>query len=352
MTSYFINFFLTQEIFLFLSICILLNLFFVFFNKKISILLDYKYYTTQKIHENVTLRIGGLLILSNLFIYNFFFTKYIFFEILLFSSIFFFIPSIIEDFFHNIKPVYRFFGLLVSSVIFLNFFNVDLPYLPFDFLNNIYIQYFFYIFTLVLVANGSNLIDGVNGLCCASFCSSLVSILFLSFFVNDILIINLCFILLLVFLVFLFFNYPFGKFFLGDSGAYFVGWSVGILAIYLFSRHSDLNVWNAVLIFFYPSFEVLFSIFRKVFFDKSSPFKPDAFHLHTKLYYNLKFSFINQPGSNSMVLPLLSFFWLSPLIAIPWIFQSSWKILLFLLLFMIIYCVIYIYLPRKNNDFI
>ena len=54
--------------------------------------------------------------------------------------------------------------------------------------------------------------------------------------------------------MFVIFNFPIGKIFVGDFAAYFYGFLNSILTIYFFGKHSDLLSWLAILILFFGSF--------------------------------------------------------------------------------------------------
>jgi UDP-N-acetylmuramyl pentapeptide phosphotransferase/UDP-N-acetylglucosamine-1-phosphate transferase len=83
---------------------------------------------------------------------------------------------------------------------------------------------------------------------------------------------------------FLLVNYPRGRLFLGDGGAYFLGFWVAETAVLLLVRHPALNAWQVLAICAYPVIEVLFSIYRRKFIRQASPGAPDALHLHTLVY--------------------------------------------------------------------
>ena len=83
---------------------------------------------------------------------------------------------------------------------------------------------------------------------------------------------------------FLVWNFPFGRIFLGDGGAYFVGFLLAELSVLLVARHPHVSAWFPLLLLFYPVFETLFTIFRRMSLHARSPGHPDACHLHQMLY--------------------------------------------------------------------
>lgn len=91
---------------------------------------------------------------------------------------------------------------------------------------------------------------------------------------------------------FLLLNYPSGKLFLGDGGAYFLGFWVAEVAVMLLVRNPLVNAWQVLSICAYPVIEVLFSIYRRKFIRKVDPGAPDALHLHTLIYRRVVSRFI------------------------------------------------------------
>ena len=83
---------------------------------------------------------------------------------------------------------------------------------------------------------------------------------------------------------FLIWNYPRGLIFLGDGGAYFIGFWIAELSILLTLRNPSVSVWFPLLLCMYPIFETLFSIYRRVVLRRSHPGVPDSSHLHHLIY--------------------------------------------------------------------
>ncbi len=181
-----------------------------------------------------------------------------------------------------------------------------------------------------------NLIDGVNGLVAATTLSSLAALAFMANREVDTDFLSLIFFFFSFYLIFFVFNYPWGKIFMGDLGAYFSGFTIGGLTIIFYSRHPELPTWGAVLLLFYPSFEVLFSIIRR-FLKNKHPFQPDKNHLHTKLFYLVEHTNMRPLVSNAMILPFLTSLWISPSFFIPWIYKSPVLILVAVFIMIALY---------------
>ncbi|HWJ95547.1 MAG TPA: glycosyl transferase, partial [Telluria sp.] len=79
---------------------------------------------------------------------------------------------------------------------------------------------------------------------------------------------------------------PFGRLFLGDGGAYLLGFLTAWLAVMLSYRNPDVSVWAPLLACAYPVFETLFSIVRRLG-NGTHPFEPDDRHLHSLIKVGL-----------------------------------------------------------------
>lgn len=140
------------------------------------------------------------------------------------------------------------------------------------------------VFVVAGVANSLNIIDGLNGL--ASMCAvlMLVSIGYVAFQVGDWSVMYMAVIGAGAVLGFFFWNYPSGLIFLGDGGAYFVGFYVAELAILLLQRNPQVSPMFPLLVCIYPVFETVFSIYRRVVLRSMPAGAPDGIHLHSLIY--------------------------------------------------------------------
>ena len=75
-------------------------------------------------------------------------------------------------------------------------------------------------------------------------------------------------------------NFPFGKIFLGDGGAYFAGFLLAALGVLLPARNPEVSAWAAILICAYPVIETLASMRRKARRKGHSVGQPDRVHFH------------------------------------------------------------------------
>ena len=133
---------------------------------------------------------------------------------------------------------------------------------------------------------------------------------------------------------------------MGDFGAYFYGFMVSAITIIFFGEHPELPTWGAVLILFYPAFELLFSIIRKKM-DGQDPTQPDPNHLHLKMYFLLRNQVIRPRISNDLVMPCLSLIWGLPFVLTVSTYSSMPLTMIGVLFISLIYCGFYWALPKK-----
>lgn len=319
---------------------------------------SYQYQAIQKAHINEVPRIGGLLIIVSITLmcmknFGIYLNS---FNIVVICCIPFLIPAIKEDLSHNVGPKIRFLGLLLSSGILLFFLDIDIYSIEIDFLqffmNNDILCFIFFTLALVGLANGCNMIDGVNGL---SPFYLLVSFLVIGKVIQDtstILLldsnISIDFIIIAL-VIFILFNYPFGKLFLGDHGNYFLALLLGILTIHFYSINNTLNTWGAILLLFYPTIETIFTILRRIFVSKRNILEADMEHLHSKLFLYLQKNNHSIYKANNMVLPILVFFWLIPGLIFYGFYNNDFIIILSLIIMTILYIISYIFITKLNN---
>ena len=204
------------------------------------------------------------------------------------------------------------------------------------------------------VANAFNIIDGYNGLSSMVAVIILSGIAYVAFQVGDHMIMVAALAVIGALMGFGVWNYPRGLIFLGDGGAYFIGFWIAELSVLLTARHPEVSKWFPMLLCIYPIFETLFTMYRRVLLKKVHPGMPDASHLHQLIYRRVvrRSSLGDQESShfqrNALTSPYL---WLLSLVGvIPAILFWQYHIVLkvFCLLFALIYIWLYWRIVRFN----
>lgn len=130
------------------------------------------------------------------------------------------------------------------------------------------------------VANAVNIIDGFNGLASGALLIMLAAFAWVAAQVGDDLVLGLAVLYAALVLGFFVVNFPFGRIFLGDGGAYFAGYLLATLGVLLPARNPEISAWAAILICAYPVIETLASMRRKAKRPGHSVGKPDRVHFH------------------------------------------------------------------------
>ena len=256
--------------------------------KKNKILLNNVQLTHQKFTNIHVPSVGGYFLIIPIII--FFYKDNILFSII---SILIFLLGIFSDLNILSSPKKRFFIQLLLILVFVFIKKIEvLPtrinYLD-TILSNTYWSYFFTVFCLMILMNGSNFIDGLNGLLLGYLLIILFIIYKLNLFNHLNISINQITFLIYIFLIILIFNLC-NQFFLGDSGAYFLSFFTGFILIEIYISNLELSPYFIILLLWYPCFENLFSILRKLI-KKRSVLKPDNEHLHQLIFILIKNKF-------------------------------------------------------------
>jgi UDP-N-acetylmuramyl pentapeptide phosphotransferase/UDP-N-acetylglucosamine-1-phosphate transferase len=262
------------------------------------------------------------------------------------------VVTIKEDLFHNVGFKTRLIVLIISSFLLLSLVVESFPavnYIPL--ISNLFhyplFSFCFFTLCLVALANGCNFIDGMTGLFGFYMLGCLMSCLQLTSIVNDQLMAQYLLVFAIPMILFLTFNFPLGKIFMGDSGAYLVSLLTGVWVIVFFATHDSISSWNAGLILFYPIIEVAYSFVRKLS-QKKSPFYPDREHLHLKVYDILNTALKKPRLANNLTTIFLAVFWLTPPLILPWVYDS--QLLIVISLALLSFCYITLNFVIPSND--
>jgi UDP-N-acetylmuramyl pentapeptide phosphotransferase/UDP-N-acetylglucosamine-1-phosphate transferase len=309
------------------AIATFLTLFLIKQARRHGTALDSDLMSVQKVHATAVPRIGGLAI----------FFAVVFgamaaswrspslarsMLLLLICSSIALIGGLIEDYTQRVSPLRRLVFTLCAAA--MGYFLLDARIDRIDWLFSQWSLHYLWIalpLTLLAVAgiaNAINIIDGFNGLAGVVTICMLFSLCYVALQVNDV------FILVAALLVagatagFLVWNYPVGFIFLGDGGAYFLGFMLGELSVMLVMRNPQVSTWYAALLLIYPVFETLFSIYRRLFLRGKSPGLPDGIHLHSLIFRRVVLWAVGNDGSaltrrNALTSPYL---WLLSLLAV------------------------------------
>lgn len=260
---------------------------------------DSDLFGVQKFHAIPVPRIGGVpIFIATLGALSFKYFQSIdvglFGLILIFCSLPAFLAGLFEDVTKKAGVKFRLMATILSAVLAGIFLNAWVTSIQVFSIDNLLVAYPVFAITLTCigvagVANSFNIIDGYNGLSSMVAITILAGIAYVSFQVQDHLIMMSALAMMGALLGFWVWNYPRGLIFLGDGGAYLIGFWIAELSVLLTARHGEISKWFPLLLCIYPIFETLFTIYRRAILMRKHPGLPDALHLHQLVFRRLVF---------------------------------------------------------------
>ncbi len=247
----------------------------------------------QKFHTQTTSRLGGMGLIVGFFVSVALAVKTMP-EVaslggwLLIACIPVFAGGLIEDLTHKVSPGMRLVLAMASSLFVLFVLGVGVSRTDIFWIDYLLqIQPIFFVLTVLVVSgfiNATNIIDGFHGLASGTMAIVLLGLAALAHQAADWTMVNLCLITFAVVMGFFFWNWPLGKIFLGDAGAYILGFWVIQLGLLIVNRCTNLSPMAPLLVGLYPIVETLFSMYRRKFVRSHPMGHPDSLHLHTLLF--------------------------------------------------------------------
>lgn len=166
--------------------------------------------------------------------------------------------------------------------------------------------------TMLLVGGLShafNLIDGLHGLSSGIAILTSCSLGLLANGSQDAELARVCFLFAAVLVGFLVVNFPFGRLFLGDAGAYCVGYLLAWFGISLLARNPEISAWAVFLIFAWPISETLWAILRRRLRGRPVT-QADRLHMHHVMLRGIEICLLGRnrraianPLASAMLLP-------------------------------------------------
>ena len=227
--------------------------------------------------------------------------------------------GLIEDTFGSVRPRWRLLAAELSGILLVAIFGqwlprVGVPGVDWAMAAWPILAIGFTIFACTGVTHAVNLIDGVHGLCgmwavAASLCLAMVAQQAGLDAHVQALMLFCCAVL-----GFLAVNYPMGKIFLGDAGAYTVGHALAWIAVSIVWLSADVAPFALLLIFLWPVVDTLYAIARRL--TNGRPiFAADAEHIHHIIYRMLHHGGLPRGVANPLSAIVLLPAYLGPMVA-------------------------------------
>ena len=279
---------------------------------------------------------------------------------LILSAVPVFFIGIVEDLGYPMSPKRRLLASIISGLIVIIIFKVWISKIGFpgidNLLNLLPFGIIFTIFATVGVVNAFNLIDGLNGLSSYVAISTAISLSIISFEVANPQITIFLVLLSAPVLGFMLLNFPFGKIFLGDGGAYLLGHLLVWSSIILINHQPSISPFSILLIFFWPVADTGLAIWRRLKSGNPTD-RPDRLHFHQLAMRFLEIRFFGRDKRN-LANPIATLI-LVPFISVPQILGilfwqdlrlSVWSAICMAFLFISTY-VLGINLAKKSRNF-
>ncbi|MGG7645480.1 glycosyltransferase family 4 protein [Rhodovulum sp. YNF3179] len=188
-----------------------------------------------------------------------------------------------EDLRFAVKPAWRLAAAVLSSVLAIGLLGMWIPRVGIPGLDVLVawapVGILFTLFAAAGVCNAFNLIDGLNGLAAGTGVVTAVGLAVIARAAGDPMMAELTLMLVAALMGFLVFNFPKGRIFLGDAGAYSLGHMLAWFAIVLMVRVETLSPWAVVLVFFWPIADTFLAIYRRRRGQRPAD-QPDRLHYH------------------------------------------------------------------------
>ncbi|WP_205758243.1 MraY family glycosyltransferase, partial [Macromonas bipunctata] len=223
----------------------------------------------QKFHTHPTPRVAGIAIVLGLFTSSWFLSADVKAVLMpmLWASLPAFVFGFVEDLTKKVGVRERLLATIASGILAWWFTGISLDRVNVWGLDALLtwmpVSVLFTAFAIGGVANAVNIIDGFNGLAAGVVMICLAALGVCAHRVGDPTLMVVCMVLVSVIAGFWLVNFPLGKIFLGDGGAYLIGFCLGWIAVLLPMRNPGISPWASLLACAYPILEVLFSILRR-----------------------------------------------------------------------------------------
>lgn len=199
------------------------------------------------------------------------------------------VTGYLDDIF-ELKPLPKLLGIVIAATIVWAFtdFRFDSFKIPFGgplIHFNPLVTCFLTILWIVAITNAINLIDGLDGLVSGVSIISLVTMAIVSYFFlpkADLFLTLTIFVMVAAIAGFFPYNYHPASIYLGDTGALFIGFMIGVLSLQGLKNSTAVAVVTPVIILGVPILDTVVAIIRRTLSGQKF-YEPDKLHLHHRL---------------------------------------------------------------------
>lgn len=239
----------------------------------------------QSAHSSPTPRIGGVALMLGLLaaaLLTLGESAY-YLWIILISCIPAFGAGLMEDLNIGARPRTRLFAAVTSGALMVAMTGQSIPSVGIPGLDAIICDWpvgiVFTVFATAGVSHAFNLVDGLNGLAMGIGIVAATALGIIAVGTGDTAMATIAAALVLCVAGVLVLNYPFGRLFLGDAGAYTLGHLVAWIAVLLMARNPGLSPWAVLMATFWPVMDTAAAVLRRII-NRTPASAPDRMHFH------------------------------------------------------------------------
>lgn len=250
----------------------------------------------QKFHARAVPRVGGIAVLAGMLLALLFWTwrnpeHWRLCLALSAATLPAFAVGLLEDITKRVSPARRMLGLMVAALLAAWWLGASIHRTDLMGLDAVAATpvgaVALALFAVAGVTNSVNIIDGFNGLASMCVMLMLTGLVVVGLQVGDLWVASVALILGAATFGLFVLNYPLGLIFLGDGGAYLLGFLVAELGILLIGRNAQVSPLFPLVLCAYPVVETVFSMYRRKVLRGRPMDAPDGVHLHSLIYRRL-----------------------------------------------------------------
>ncbi|MEI6799931.1 MAG: MraY family glycosyltransferase [Pseudomonadota bacterium] len=211
-----------------------------------------------------------------------------------------FVAGLLEDTGWRVPAVWRLAASVCSSVLAIGVLGTVLTRLGFAPVDAVFALFLPAMVGTVLVLTGAahafNLVDGLHGLCGFAGLITAGALAMIALKTGQDPMAQVLWSVMASVGGVLLVNFPRGLLFMGDAGAYVLGFVLACIAVKMLQFTPELSPWAVVLVFFWPLADMVFAVARRIA-NRRSPLCADRLHFHHILLRSVEILFIARQNS-------------------------------------------------------
>lgn len=276
--------------------------------------------SVQCAHKHLTPRVGGIAIFVALGVSILFAPASVVdqYKLFIIATALLFAVGLLEDLGFDVSPRKRLLAAVSASLLVIALLGVWMPRTDVPLLDAVMQYWFIGIPVTLLVtagmANAFNMIDGVNGLSSLTAIVAALAMALIAEQAGYTAMVQLAIMFAASIFGFFLINFPRGLVFLGDAGAYTIGFVLSWFGIGILLNVPDASPWAILMVLFWPVADLFLAFYRRSR-RKADAMAPDRLHAHQMVMRALEICFLGRQGrriANPLSTVLLAPFIIAP----------------------------------------